>query len=140
MTLKVGAPAGSTSSASINADGVLVAQTGDEVAVEAIGFEPGSTYKVMMYSTPVELGRGEVAVNGIVKDVVVVPEKAESGDHTLVVEAVGTGAEVIAVSIGFTVLERTDNTLAAVIAIVLAIGLAMLSGRPLLRRRKRVIQ
>ena len=136
VSLTVGAPSGSTSSASINADGVLVAQTRDEVAVKATGFEPGSTYKVMMYSTPVELGRGEVSDDGTVSDVIVVPNKAKAGDHTLVVEAVGEGAEVVAVSIGFTVLERDDNTLEAAIAILLAIGLALLSGRPLLRRRK----
>jgi hypothetical protein len=90
----------------------------------------------MMYSTPVELGRGEVSDDGTVADVIVVPSKAKAGDHTLVVEAVGEGAEVVAVSIGFTVLERDDNTLEATIAILLAIGLALLSGRPLLRRRK----
>ena len=140
VIVRVGAPQGSNSSASINSDGVLVVQTDDEVAVGAAGFQPGSTYKVVMYSTPIELGRGEASTKGDVSNSVVIPEKAEAGDHTLVIEGVGTKSEVVSISIGFTVLERSSNTLAAVVAIVLAIGLALLSGRPILRRRKKMAQ
>jgi membrane protein DedA with SNARE-associated domain len=61
---------------------------------------------------------------------------SEVGDHTLVVEGVGANDEVVAVSVGFTVLERTDNTWAAVLAIVAAMLLALLGGRPVWRRRK----
>jgi hypothetical protein len=57
----------------------------------------------------------------------------------LVVEGVGLNAEVVAVSVGFKVVERSSNTVVAVAAIILAIGLALLSGRPILRRRKQRI-
>lgn len=137
VRVQVGAPKGSTSSASVNSDGVLVAQTRDEVAIGAEGFESGTTYTVTMFSTPVELGRGNVPKSGAVADIVTIPNKAESGEHTLVIEGVGPNAEVVAVSIGFKVLERSNNTWAAVVAIVLAIGLALLSGRPILRRRRK---
>jgi hypothetical protein len=137
VTVQVGAPKGSTSSASVNSDGVLVAQTRDDLSVGASGFEAGSTYTVTMFSTPVELGRGSVPESGAVTEVVTIPNKTESGEHTLVLEGVGPDAEVVAVSIGFKVLERSNNTWAAVTAIVLAIGLALLSGRPILRRRKK---
>ena len=137
VTVQVGAPKGSTSSASVNSDGVLVAQTRDDISVGASGFEAGSTYTVTMFSTPVELGRGSVPESGAVSEVVTIPNKTESGEHTLVLEGVGPDAEVVAVSIGFKVLERSNNTWAAVTAIVLAIGLALLSGRPILRRRRK---
>ena len=137
VRVQVGAPKGSTSSASVNSDGVLVAQTRDEIAIGAEGFESGTTYTVTMFSTPVELGRGNVPKSGAVADIVTIPNKAESGEHTLVIEGVGPNAEVVAVSIGFKVLERSNNTWAAVVAIVLAIGLALLSGRPILRRRRK---
>jgi hypothetical protein len=137
VTVQVGAPKGSTSSASVNSDGVLVAQTRDDIAVGAAGFESGTTYTVTMFSTPVELARGNVPQSGVVAETVTIPNKAESGEHTLVIEGVGPDAEVVAVSIGFKVLERSSNTWAAVVAIVLAIGLALLSGRPILRRRRK---
>ncbi len=53
------------------------------------------------------------------------------------IEGVGPNAEVVAVSLGFKVVERSSNTVAAVVAIILAIGLALLSGRPILRRRRK---
>ncbi len=136
VMVKVGPPKGSSSSARINADGVLAAYARDEVAVSAEGFIPGTTYRVMMYSTPVELSRGEVSATGDVTDVVVIPDESESGDHTLVIEGVGEGDEVVAVSLGFTVLERSDNTWAAVTAITVAMLLALLGGRPVWRRRR----
>jgi hypothetical protein len=135
VTMSFGAPKGSKSSATINSDGVLVAQTRDEIQIGTGGLAAGSTYTVVMHSTPIELARGSVPANGAVSEVVSVPNKAESGTHTLVVEGVGPNAEVVAVSVGFKVLERSSNTVPALIAIVLAIGLALLSGRPVVRRR-----
>jgi hypothetical protein len=137
VTFRLGAPKGSTSSAAINSDGVLVAQTRDEIQIGTAGLVAGSTYTVVMHSTPTELARGSVPVSGVVDEVVAVPNKAESGSHTLVVEGVGPNDEVVSVSVGFKILERSNNTVAAVVAIILAIGLALLSGRPILRRRQK---
>ncbi len=136
VMVKVGPPKGSSSSARVNADGVLAGYERDEVEVSAEGFLPGSTFVVMMYSTPVELSRGVVSSEGRAGDIVQIPEDAESGDHTLVIEGVGEGDEVVAVSLGFTVLERSDNTWAAITAITVAMLLALLGGRPVWRRRR----
>lgn len=136
VTLKFGPPPGSASGAAINADGVLAAYTNDTIQMQAEGFEAGSTYVVKMYSDPVELGRGEVASNGGMAKIVTIPKDAKAGDHTLVIEGVGPDAEVVAVSMGFKVLDRSSNTVPAVIAISLAILLALLGGRPIWRRRK----
>lgn len=134
VMLRFGSPTGSASGAVVNSDGVLVAYSGDEVLVTAEGLAPKSTYVVTMYSEPVELGRGEVAANGGASKVVIVPADVNIGNHTLVVEGVGPEAEVIVVSMGFKVLERTNNNVPAVLAITLAILLALLAGRPLWRR------
>jgi hypothetical protein len=136
VTVKIGPPPGSASGAAINADGELAAYTNDQVLVTADGLDAGSTYVVKMYSDPVELGRGEVASNGGVSKVVRVPKDAKAGDHTLVIEGVGVDSEVVTVSMGFKVLDRSSNTIPAVIAISLAVLLALLGGRPLWRRRK----
>jgi hypothetical protein len=139
VTLTVGPRPGTTSAAAVNSDGVLVAYARDEFEVNVEGFQQGTTYTTTMFSDPIELGRGEVPSSGRVTDLVTVPDKAETGEHTLVVEGVGLNAEVVAVSVGFKVVERSSNTVAAVAAIILAIGLALLSGRPILRRRKQRI-
>ena len=136
VVLSVGPPQGSSSSARINEDGVLVAHSRDTFEVKTDGLEAGSTYTVTMYSTPVELSRGIVSESGSVLDVATVPEDVDAGDHTLVIEGVGSGAEVVAVSIGFTVLERSSNTGAVIVALSAAILLALLGGRPIVRRRR----
>jgi hypothetical protein len=103
----------------------------------AKGFAAETTFTATMYSDPIELGRGAVPTSGNIVEVLTVPDNVEAGEHTLVIEGVGPDAEVVAVSMGFKVVERSSNTVAAVVAIILAIGLALLSGRPILRRRKK---
>lgn len=137
VTVKVGAPKGVVTGAVVNSEGVLVAYSDDQFQVQADGFASGSTYVVTMYSDPVELGRGEVGDTGGVVRVVTVPKDVDAGEHTLVFEGVGPDAEVVAVSLGFKVVERSDNTMAAVLSVSLAIVLALLGGRPLWRRRRR---
>ena len=137
VVVKVGPRKGATTAAAVNSDGVLVAYARDEFEVAADGFQEGTTYTAIMHSDPIELGRGEVPASGRVSELLAVPENAEAGEHTLVIEGVGPNAEVVAVSLGFKVVERSSNTVAAVIAIILAIGLALLSGRPILRRRRK---
>ena len=136
VKVKVGAPKGVITGAVVNSDGVLVAYNDDQFQVGADGFETGSTYVVTMYSDPVELSRGEVGESGKVASLVKVPKNVDAGEHTLVVEGVGPDAEVVAVSIGFKVVERSDNTMAAVLAVSIAILLALLGGRPIWRRRR----
>lgn len=136
VAVKVGAPKGVATGAIVNSDGVLVAYSNDQFEVGADGFAAGSTYVVTMHSDPVELSRGEVGESGAVASVVQVPKGVEAGEHTLVIEGVGPNAEVVAVSIGFKVVERSDNTMAAVLAVSIAILLALLGGRPIWRRRK----
>lgn len=136
VMVRVGSPTGVATGAVVNSEGVLVAYSNDQFQVEADGFASGSTYVVTMYSDPVELSRGEVGDTGSVTNVVRVPKVVEAGEHTLVFEGVGQDSEVVAVSLGFKVVERSDNTMAAVLAVSIAILLALLGGRPIWRRRK----
>lgn len=136
VKVKVGAPKGVVTGAVVNSDGVLVAYNDDQFQVTADGFAASSTYVVTMYSDPAELGRGEVGTKGSVARLVKVPKDVDAGEHTLVFEGVGQNSEVVAVSIGFKVVERSDNTMAAVLAVSIAILLALLGGRPIWRRRR----
>ncbi|MFM8600892.1 MAG: hypothetical protein ACKODP_02255, partial [Actinomycetota bacterium] len=136
VTLRIGTTDPSAKSAQVNAEGVLVAYRGETIMVTAEGFIPGTTYTVYMFSEPVELGRGETSPTGEVSVAVEVPVDVKTGGHTLQVNGVGAGDEVVSVSLGFNVTERQDNTRAVVIALTLAVLLALLGGRPVFRRRR----
>ena len=65
-----------------------------------------------------------------------IPKDAKAGQHTLQLNGVGKGGEVVSVSVGFKIVERQNNTRIAVLAISLGILLALLGGRPIFRRRR----
>ena len=123
-------------SAKVSADGVLRVFGDQTVEVRAQGLVPSTTYTVFMFSDPVELGRGNSSASGTVAAVVRIPKDAKADQHTIQVNGVGTGGEVVSVSLGFKVLERQNNTRIAVLAISLGMLLALLGGRPIFRRRR----
>jgi hypothetical protein len=131
---------GSTNSASgnvqVGADGVMRMFGNSTLEVGVDGFVPETTYTMFMFSDPVELGRGESNSMGVVAQEVLIPKDAEAGEHTLQINGVGKGNEVVSVSVGFEVIERESNTRIAVIVILLAIALALLGGRPIFKRRQ----
>jgi hypothetical protein len=108
----------------------------EEVDVSGRGFIPGTTYTVFMFSEPVELARGEVDPQGEVITAVRAPKDIERGAHTLQINGVGVGGEVVSMSLGFEILEREDNTVRVVFTLSFAILLALLGGRPLFTRRR----
>ncbi len=137
VVLKIGTTDTASGGVQVSDDGVLRTYGNSQLGVSAEGFIPGTTYTVFMFSDPVELGRGEASADGTMTRTVVIPEDAETGEHTLQINGVGNGSEVVSVSMGFEVIERDDNTRVAVIVILLAVALALLGGRPIFRRRRR---
>jgi hypothetical protein len=138
VSISLGATIGSSSSVSVSASGVLRMHQLEEVDISGRGFVPGTTYTVFMFSEPVELARGEVNPQGEVFTAVQAPKDIEPGAHTLQINGVGVGGEVVSMSLGFEILEREDNTVRVVATLSFAILLAMLGGRPLfIRRRQR---
>lgn len=75
--------------------------------------------------------------SGSITAMVTVPKDVEVGDHTLQVNGVGKGGELVSMSVGFEVLKRESNTWVAVLAISLGVLLALLGGRPVFTRRRR---
>lgn len=121
----------------IAADGVLRMYPEESVEVVVTGLVPGTTYTIFMFSEPVELGRGEASADGGVATLARVPKGMSPGDHTIQVNGVGAGGEMVSMSMGFEVLERQDNTLIVVLALSAAVLLALLGGRPIFARRRR---
>jgi hypothetical protein len=137
VVMKIGTSSASTGNVQVGSDGVLRMFGDARLDFAGSGFVPKTTYTVFMFSDPVELGRGETDIKGVVQDVVTIPKDADAGEHTLQINGVGPGNEVISVSMGFEVIERESNTRIAVIVILLAIALALLGGRPIFKRRRR---
>ncbi len=68
---------------------------GDTVTVRAGGFRPGSTVRIVMFSTPMSLGVVESGPDGTIDEDVEIPESAELGDHTIVVDGEDEGGETV---------------------------------------------
>lgn len=136
VILKIGTTNPASGEAQVGADGKLRMYGDTEVSVAVAGFAPESTYTVFMFSEPLELGRGEASDDGTVRDTLLVPGDVEDGEHTLQINGVGPGDEVVSVSLGFEVMERQSNTRVTFAVIMLAIALALLGGRPIFKRRR----
>ena len=137
VAVRFGPRSPSSESATISADGVLRVYPDDIVDVELSGFIPGTIYTVFMFSEPVELGRGVMDAQGNIVTSLLVPKDVEPGEHTIQVNGVGPGGEMVSVSVGFDVLERTDNTWVVVVSLSAAVLLALLGGRPIFTRRRK---
>ena len=135
-SVTIGPNVPSSDSAKVSADGVLRVFNNQSVDVSSEGLVPGTTYTVFMFSDPVELGRGSASADGRVNTSVIIPKDVKGEKHTLQLNGVGKGGEVVSVSVGFKVIERQNNTRIAVLAISLAMLIALLGGRPIFRRRR----
>jgi hypothetical protein len=135
VEIRVGTKSPDGQSAQVGPDGILRVFRKSKVAIELGGFVPGTTFTIFMFSTPVELGRGTIGADGNVAQFVVLPEGAAVGSHTLQLNAVGPGGELVSVSMGIRVEKKQSNTAVALLAISVAILLALLSGRPIFKRR-----
>lgn len=124
-------------SAQVSPDGVLRMSRREDVSVEMSGLVPGTTYTVFMFSDPVELGRGVATDAGAIEGLFETPPDAAYGAHTLQVNGVGPGGEIVSLSMGFEVLEHQSNVLAVVLALGTAVLLALLGGKPIFSRRRR---
>ncbi|CAB4663949.1 unannotated protein [freshwater metagenome] len=140
VRVRIGRVQPSSDSVSIAADGGLRMYRNDTVDVDIQGFVPGTTYTVFMFSEPLELGRGVTDAEGQVARVVGMPKDVSYGDHTLQIVGVGPDGEIVSVSLGFEVLERTSNTFIVVLSLGAAVLLALLGGRPIFTRRRRQSQ
>jgi hypothetical protein len=136
VSIVIGRTQPSSDSVMVGADGMLRMYRDEFVDVAMTGFVPGTIYTVFMFSEATELTRGEVDADGAVSSQVLVPKDAEFGEHTIQVNGVGPGGEMVSVSMGFEVLERTDNTWMVVLSLGAAVLLALLGGRPIFIRRR----
>ena len=135
VTVGVAATDSSGAPLPVDADGTVSSYRGGIIRVRLSGLVPGTTYTAFMFSEPVELGRGIVGPDGTVDEEFPIPKSIAAGGHTLQVNGVGEGSEVVSVAMGIELLEKQDLTALTVSVIVLAILGALFI--PLRRRRRR---
>jgi len=81
----------------------IILNLGAETTVTGVGFKPGSTVKVWLFSTPTLLGTTIVLQDGTFSLPVTVPGDLPAGSHTLQAEGLTTAGDLRAVSAGVTV-------------------------------------
>ena len=81
----------------------IILNLGAETIVTGVGFKPGSTVEVWLFSTPTLLGTTIVLQDGTFSLPVTVPGDLPAGSHTLQAEGLTTAGDLRAVSAGVTV-------------------------------------
>jgi len=94
----------------------LDAAVGDEVAgatadVDGTGLAPGSSYQVVVESTPQTIGSGTIGADYLLDDTVTLPAGLEAGWHRLSLSGTFAGATTLTRELWFQVAD--DGTLAA---------------------------
>ena len=78
----------------------IILNSGAETTVTGVGFKPGSTVEVWLFSTPTLLGTTIVLQDGTFSLPVTVPGNTPAGSHTLQAEGLTTAGDLRAVSAG----------------------------------------
>ncbi len=136
VTVTIGSSNPTGKSVSVGSDGVLRMFRKDVVDIAASGLVPGTTYTLFLFSTPIEVGRGEVRADGTVKTSVQIPSDLKFGEHTVQVNGVGPSNEVVTTQLGIEVLKKKRSTSNMVLVLLAAVCLALLSGRPIFANRR----
>lgn len=91
-----------TGSASYDNSNIIL-KSGSETTVTGVGFKPGSTVEVWLFSTPTLLGTTIVSQDGTFSLQVTVPGDLLAGSHTLQAEGLNAAGVLRALSAGVTV-------------------------------------
>ena len=122
----------------LDENGDLRLTAGDEIVVEAKGFETESAVDVWMYSTPTRLGELEVPASGSGTGNFALPATVEPGEHRVVLDGSTNDGQDVVLGLGIAVGELDTgsfNRLLIAIPLVLAILTALLVPSVLRRRR-----
>jgi hypothetical protein len=129
------------SMAALDSDGNIRLKAGDQLLVDASGFEPESDLEVWIFSTPVRLGTAAVKTTGSASAAFTVPPGVESGKHGVVLTGVNPLDERAVFSVGIMIGSEGGVSTIGKILIGLPISLAILVALaiPARRRRRRAV-
>lgn len=126
----------------LDADGNINGAEGDSVSVEVSGARPNESLNVWMFSTPIQIGSGDISDNGDFVGKFSIPKEVESGSHRLVLKTVSYTGSDSTVSVGFIVGSGNNggSAISAIIFTTLGIAVAFALIIPATRRRRRKLQ
>jgi Putative flagellar system-associated repeat len=139
ISARIWATSASGGKVPLDSTGRLRLQRGDSVTVDIEGFDANSDIEVRLYSEPVLLGRSKVGGSGTLAASYGIPEAAESGDHTVVLNGTGKGDDItLALSVAIGDEAAGISPFVIVTPIALAVLAALLVPVALRRRRRTV--
>jgi hypothetical protein len=125
---------------SLDADGNLRLSDGDQIVVEATGYDSGEEIGVWLFSTPAQLGSLTADATGKISGRFALPSDVESGDHRLVLEGMNSDGSPIILGLGIAIGEIESSSTVARLLIAIPVVFAVIFGLVIpttLRRRRR---
>ncbi|MEN9553650.1 MAG: hypothetical protein RLY24_1245, partial [Actinomycetota bacterium] len=142
IELKVWGVSADGSVTSLDEDGNLRVNDGDQVEMMVSGLKASADVEVWMFSTPTKLGVVAADTGGKASGRFQIPSGTESGEHRFAVEARLPNNEkaTVAVGIMFGAAQQTSTTARVLIAIpiLLAVGAGLIVPTTVRRRRRRL--
>ena len=123
----------------LSADGGVSLEAGGKIAVRMEGLEPESEIEGLLYSDPTRLGTALANDAGRVDHSFTVPAEVTSGSHRFVVRLVDADGNKIDVALGVvnTSSDGGGIGLAAIVLVVLGLGVATALFLPAVLRKRR---
>lgn len=125
------------STAALDSDGNIRLDAGDQLLVDASGFNPESELEVWLFSTPLRLGTTSVQYSGTARATFTVPLGVETGKHGVVLTGVNPREERSIFSVGIMIGSKGGVSTIGKILIGLPISLAILIALAIPARRRR---
>ena len=125
---------------SLDADGNINGADGDVIVVDVTGARPEDDINVWMFSTPIQIGQGEISDDGKFSGRFEIPSEINGGSHRLVLKTVSYTGNETTVSVGFIVGAGNDgnSTISTIIFGILGVAVAFALIIPATRRRRRM--
>lgn len=125
------------SSVTIGEDGVIRMGSEDSFRIVASDLKPGSKFGIVMFSEPKKIGSGVTTATGELTADVSVPSDAESGRHTIQVNAFDKNNKVVSISTPIEILGDGPSAVGRVVLIVILAALIAAVMIPSSVRRRR---
>ena len=137
VRLAISAFTAANSSVTIGKDGVIRMSPEDSFRIVASDLKPASRFGIVMFSEPKKIGSGVTTATGELSAEIAVPQDAESGRHTIQVNAFDKNNKVVSISTPIEILGEGSSAIGKVVLFVLVAALVVAVMLPASLRRRR---
>lgn len=121
----------------VGSDGTIIVDRANSIRVVASGLQPDSQYGVIMFSDPVQLGKGRTSITGEVLATVKLPSDVDAGRHTLQLNAVDKDDNLVSISTPIEVRGNDSSPIGPAVYVTLIAALIAAVFIPTTVRRRR---